>query len=287
MRRILGSALPLALAAALLHGGIAQAATSDPLRDLQWGLDQVRAEEAWTTTKGAGAVVAVVDTGVDFAHPDLKANLLQGATFTGCMGQSPCGNGDWKGPDGEGNDLDEHGTHVSGIVAAVTDNGIGVAGTAPDAKVMPIKALEEGSGAFEDIAAGITYAIAAGNGLFGLFALDACTQSPARVPEAITVSATNSGDAKPSWANRGTCVDVFAPGINITSTWNTGATATNTISGTSMAAPHVAGAAALYLAGNPQATPAQVHAAIVGGATTGVVTSPGTGSPNRLLYTGG
>lgn len=156
MRRILGSALPLALAAALLHGGSAQAATSDPLRDLQWGLDQVRAEQAWTTTKGAGAVVAVVDTGVDFAHPDLKGNLLQGATFTGCQGQSPCGNGDHRGPDGENNG-DEHGTHVAGIVAAVTDNGIGVAGVAPDAKILPVKVLEDGSGSFEEIAAGIRW----------------------------------------------------------------------------------------------------------------------------------
>lgn len=156
MRRILGSALPLALASVLLHGGSAQAATSDPLRDLQWGLDQVRAEQAWTTTKGAGAVVAVVDTGVDFAHPDLKANLLQGATFTGCTAQSPCGNGDYRGPDGENNG-DEHGTHVAGIVAAVTDNGIGVAGTAPDAKILPVKVLEDGSGSFEEIADGIRW----------------------------------------------------------------------------------------------------------------------------------
>jgi subtilisin family serine protease len=136
------------------------------------------------------------------------------------------------------------------------------------------------------IASGVSYAIAAGNGLLGIFALDACTQSPARVPEAITVSATNNADAKPSWANRGTCVDVFAPGISIVSSWNTGDTATNTISGTSMAAPHVAGAAAVYLGANQSATPAQVGSALVSTATTGVVTSPGSGSPNRLLYVG-
>jgi subtilisin family serine protease len=136
------------------------------------------------------------------------------------------------------------------------------------------------------IASGVTYAIAAGNGFLGLFALDACTQSPARVTEAITVSATNASDAKPSWANRGTCVDVFAPGVNITSAWNTSPTATNTISGTSMATPHVVGAAALYLQNHPLASPAEVQSAIVAAATTGVVTSPGSGSPNRLLYTG-
>ncbi len=156
MRRILGSGLTLALAAVLLHGGTAHAATNDPLRDLQWGLDQVRAEQAWTNSTGAGAVVAVVDTGVDFSHPDLRTNLLHGATFTGCRTQSPCGNGDFRGPDGENNG-DEHGTHVAGIVAAVADNGIGVAGTAPDAKILPVKVLEDGSGSFEEIAAGIRW----------------------------------------------------------------------------------------------------------------------------------
>ncbi|MCD6638963.1 MAG: S8 family serine peptidase, partial [Nocardioides sp.] len=156
MRTILRSALPLALAAALLQVGTAQAATSDALRDLQWGLDQVHAEQSWTATKGAGAVVAVVDTGVDFAHPDLEANLLQGATFTGCQGQSPCGDGDYRGPDGQ-NNADEHGTHVAGIIAAVADNGIGVAGVAPEAKILPVKVLEDGSGSFEEIAAGIRW----------------------------------------------------------------------------------------------------------------------------------
>ncbi len=102
-------------------------------------------------------MVAVVDSGVDLTHPDLKANLVPGATFIEC-GPNPCGNGDWKGPDGVGQANDAHGSHVSGIIAAVTNNGIGVAGVAPDAKIMPIKALEDGSGSFEDIAAGIRYA---------------------------------------------------------------------------------------------------------------------------------
>ena len=160
-RRRLGALLGgLGLVAATAIAAPASAATNDPLRPQQWGLDQIKAEDAWTASTGAGAVVAVVDSGVDLTHPDLKANLVPGATFTGCKkGQSPCGNGDWKGPDGEGNDGDEHGTHVSGIVAAVTDNGIGVAGTAPDAKIMPIKSLEEGSGSFEEIADGIRYAV--------------------------------------------------------------------------------------------------------------------------------
>src|SRR5205814_1059134 len=103
---------------------------------------------------------------------------------------------------------------------------------------------------------------------------------------AITVSATDSTDHKASWANYGTCVDIFGPGVNITSSWFSSTTATNTISGTSMATPHVCGASALYLAGNPTATPAAVASALTSNATSGVVIGPGTGSPNRLLYTG-
>jgi subtilisin family serine protease len=145
------------LLAAAAVAAPAAAATNDPLRDQQWGLDQINAEEAWAATTGSGAVVAVVDSGVDLSHPDLRGQLVQGATFIEC--NPSCGNGDWKGPDGVGNDLDEHGTHVAGIVAAATDNGIGVAGTAPDASIMPIKALEEGAGSFEDIANGIRWAV--------------------------------------------------------------------------------------------------------------------------------
>ena len=156
-KRIGALAAGLGLLAAATVAAPANAATNDPLRTQQWGLDQIHAEEAWTATTGAGAVVAVVDSGVDLTHPDLRANLVPGATFIEC--DPSCGNGDWKGPDGVGNDGDEHGTHVSGIVAAVTDNGLGVAGTAPDAQIMPIKALEEGSGSFEDIANGIRYAV--------------------------------------------------------------------------------------------------------------------------------
>lgn len=156
-KRIGALAAGLGLLAAATVAAPANAATNDPLRTQQWGLDQIHAEEAWTATTGAGAVVAVVDSGVDLTHPDLKANLVPGATFIEC--DPSCGNGDWKGPDGVGNPGDEHGTHVSGIVAAVTDNGLGVAGTAPDAQIMPIKALEEGSGSFEDIANGIRYAV--------------------------------------------------------------------------------------------------------------------------------
>jgi subtilisin family serine protease len=128
------------------------------------------------------------------------------------------------------------------------------------------------------IASGVTYAVAAGNS-----SANASSYSPARVTEAITVGATTNTDARASYSNYGSVLDIFAPGSSITAGWYTSDTATNTISGTSMATPHVAGAAAVYLAGHPSATPAQVATALTGGAVTGKVTSPGTGSPNRLL----
>jgi subtilisin family serine protease len=129
------------------------------------------------------------------------------------------------------------------------------------------------------VADGVTYAVAAGNEN----ATNACTRSPASTPSAITVGATTSTDARASYSNIGTCLDIFAPGSGITSAWYNSPTATNTISGTSMATPHVAGAAALVLSANPGATPAQVGTTLNNAATTGVVTNPGNGSPNRLL----
>jgi subtilisin family serine protease len=149
----------LALAGVLTTAPTAQAATNDPLYGKLWGLQQVKAEQAWATSTGAGTVVAVVDTGIDFSQPDLQGQILQGATFTGCdTGQRPCGNGDFRGPDGE-NNADEHGTHVAGTIAAVRGNGVGVVGVAPDAKILPVKVLEAGSGSSEDIADGIRWAV--------------------------------------------------------------------------------------------------------------------------------
>src|SRR6185295_19919836 len=119
----------------------------------------------------------------------------------------------------------------------------------------------------------ITYAVAAGNSN-----ANACNSSPARTPSAITVGASTSGDARASFSNFGSCVDVFAPGQGITSAWNSSNTATNTISGTSMASPHVAGAAALVLAANPSFTAGQVASFLTSNATSGVLSNVGTGS---------
>lgn len=129
------------------------------------------------------------------------------------------------------------------------------------------------------ISAGVAFAVAAGNS-----GANACNYSPARTPTAITVGATTSTDARASYSNFGSCVDLLAPGSSISSAWRTSNTATNTISGTSMATPYVAGVVALNLQGNAAATPAAVASALIGISTSGVVGNAGTRSPNRLLF---
>ncbi|MQA26876.1 MAG: S8 family serine peptidase [Micromonosporaceae bacterium] len=148
----------VAVGAVALAATPSGAATNDPLYDKQWGLQQIHAEQAWATTTGSGAVIAVLDTGLDLGHPEFQGRLVQGATFTCPRGARPCGNGDWKGPDGNGAAEDTHGTHVAGIAAAASGNGVGIAGVAPGAKIMPVKVLEEGSGSYEEIADGIRWA---------------------------------------------------------------------------------------------------------------------------------
>jgi subtilisin family serine protease len=214
---------------------------------------------------------------------------------------------------GTADDCHGHGTHVAGTIGSATY------GVAKSVGIVGVRVLDcEGSGTISQVIAGIdwvtshhqpghpavanmslgggpaealdtavrnsivdgvSYAVAAGND-----GTDACEFSPARVAEAMTIGATAKTDARASFSNLGGCLDLFAPGEDITSTWNTTDTATNTISGTSMATPHVAGAAALYLQVNHAATPKAVSDQLVNAATPGVVTDPGSGSPNQLLY---
>ncbi|MFE2963482.1 S8 family peptidase [Streptomyces sp. NPDC059340] len=268
-----------------------------------WGLDRVDQTSlplsgtyTYPDTAGGGVTAYVIDTGVRITHSQISGRASYGYDAV---------DGDSTAQDGNG-----HGTHVATTIAGSTY------GVAKKTKIVAVRVLDNsgsgttagviagidwvtsnrsgpsvanmslGGGAStsldnavaNSIASGVTYAVAAGNN-----GASASSYSPARVGAAITVGATTSTDAKASYSNYGSVLDVFAPGSSITAGWNTSDTATNTISGTSMATPHVAGAAAVYLAGHTSATPAQVATALVNGATTGKVTSPGSGSPNRLL----
>jgi subtilisin family serine protease len=269
-----------------------------------WGLDRLDQQNlpldnSYTYNTTASNVHAyIVDTGVRTTHATFGGRATWGTNTAG---------------DGNNSDCNGHGTHVAGTV------GGSQYGVAKGVSIVAVKVLDcAGSGTTagvvagidwvtanaikpavanmslgggvdttldnavaNSIASGVSYAIASGNSN-----ANACNFSPARVATAITVNASNRTDARASFSNFGTCTDIFAPGQDITSSWNTNDTATNTISGTSMAAPHAAGAVALYLAANPTATPAAVHTAIVNAATNGKITSPGTGSPNKLLFTG-
>ena len=257
---------------------------------------------------GAGTTVYVVDSGIRVTHSDFGGRASHGYDFVD--------------GDADASDCDGHGTHVAGTVGGSTH---GVAKSASLVAVRVLDCNGDGAGSDiiagldwvtaqhvpgdkdvanmslgtqigtsstidaavrNSIADGTTYAVAAGNGGPLGIADNACNYSPSRVTEAIVVSATDSQDRKASFANYGTCVDVFAPGVSIQSTWNTSDTATSSISGTSMASPHVAGAAAQYLEANGATSPAGVESALNSNATTGKVVSPGSGSPNRLLYNG-
>jgi subtilisin family serine protease len=270
-----------------------------------WGLDRI--DQRGTAgngayrydSTGAGVTAFVIDTGTRLGHQQFGGRAVSGYDFVD--------------DDTHASDCDGHGTHVSGTVAGSTY------GAAKGAQVVAVRVLDcAGSGWASDIidgldwvaahkptgpavvnmslggsaygpiddaverviAAGIPVVVAAGNS-----GENACNTSPARVPQAITVAATASDDFRPWWSNYGACVDLFAPGASVRSASNSSNSGTEVMSGTSMAAPHVAGIAARYLQSHTKATPSQVRTALVTAATTGKVHDP-MGSPNRLSYVG-
>jgi aqualysin 1 len=277
---------------------------SDTQQNATWGLDRIDQRDLPLSTTytynvtGAGVKVYIIDTGIRRTHTQFGGRALHGYTAIN---------------DGQGsNDCNGHGTHVAGTVGGST-YGVAKAVTLYAVRVLDCSGSGSNSGVIagvdwvtqnhgspaaanmslggspssaldtavnNSINSGVTYAIAAGNS-----SANACNYSPARVAAAVTVGSTTSSDARSSFSNFGTCLDIFAPGSSITSAWNSSDTATNTISGTSMATPHVAGAAALYLQSNPGASPGTVRNALVNNATTNHISNPGSGSPNLLLYT--
>lgn len=268
-----------------------------------WGIDRIDQrnlplnQQYQYDTTASNVHVYVIDTGIRASHND----------FGGRVGNGYTAISDGRGTD----DCNGHGTHVASTAAGATY------GVAKAARLHPVRVLGcNGSGTNSGVIAGmdwvasnhvkpavanmslgggastatdqavqrmvnagVTVVVAAGNE-----SDNACNYSPARAAAAITVGSTTNTDARSSFSNYGSCLDIFAPGSNITAAWYTSNSATNTISGTSMASPHVAGVAALYLANNPNATPSQVTSAIINSATPNKVTNAGSGSPNRLLY---
>ena len=267
-----------------------------------WGLDRIDQRDRplsatytynWT---GSGVRVYIIDTGILTSHTQFGGRASAVFDVNG----------------GNGQDCNGHGTHVAGTVggstygvaksallrgvkvfqcanSTSTSNIIAGVNWVTSNRILPAVAnMSVGGPASSSmdtavqnlINSGVTVAVAAGNSN----GANACNFSPARVAAAITVGSTTTSDARSSFSNIGTCLDIFAPGSGIQSAWWTSTTATATLSGTSMASPHVAGVAALYKQANSGASPATIRNAIVNNSTTNRISNVGTGSPNRLLY---
>jgi subtilisin family serine protease len=269
-----------------------------------WGLDRIDQRDlplnnSYTfPNNGSGVTAYVLDTGIRITHTDFGGRARHGRDFVD--------------NDADATDCHGHGTHVSGTIGGSSF------GVAKGVQLVAVRVLDcAGSGAFAGIVAGVdwvtanavrpavanmslggtgsnaaletaitnsinsgvVYGIAAGNSN-----ANACNFTPARTPAAVTVGASDINDARATFSNFGTCLDIFGPGVNITSAWMTSDTATNTISGTSMATPHVVGGAALVLSANPGFTAQQVRDRLVADSTPDKVTNPGAGSPNALLF---
>jgi subtilisin family serine protease len=275
-----------------------------------WGLDRIDdpslpLDQSYNyTSSGQGVTAYVIDTGIRTSHSEFGGRASVGVDKVG------------DGRNGE--DCNGHGTHVAGTIGGA-NYGVTKAVTLKAVRVLDCSGSGSTSGVIagvdwvtgdhdpgeaavanmslggststaldtavkNSIADGVTYAVAAGNGNSAGIAQDACKSSPARVPAALTVGATDKTDTKASWSNYGSCVDLFAPGVGISSAWYSSDAATDTISGTSMATPHVAGVAALYLATNPGASTTTVSTAVLAIAKTAVVKNSKTTNP-RMLFT--
>ncbi|MDP3540918.1 MAG: S8 family peptidase [Elusimicrobiota bacterium] len=249
-------------------------------QETPWGIERVKAPAAWKTSRGQGVKVAVIDTGIDRTHPDLAANIKGG----------------WNAitKAGDFNDDNGHGSHVSGTIAGIDDDK-GVVGVAPKADLYGVKVLDaEGSGTFDDVIAGMLWAVEnkmevasmslgadQGNPALadaveamrkaGVILIAAAGNSggtvgyPAAYPGAIAVAASDSKDKLASFSSRGAAVAVIAPGVDVKSTYMGGGY--DTLSGTSMATPHVSGLTALYVATHKGATPEQARAALKAAST--------------------